>query len=505
MILLTTANARYSHTSLGLRYLYANMRELQNRTVLIEYTLQDTPRHMVEQWLSYQPQIIGIGIYIWNIEVLTQAISLLKKTHPEIYVVVGGPEVSYGVPDELYELVNHIIPGEGDHAFQRLCQDILQHNAPKTKVLPKDQIDVKELILPYEFYTDTDIVNRKIYVEASRGCAFKCHFCLSSLDKGIRSFDTSQFLLEMRKLYQRGARQFKFVDRTFNLHIKQSIAILSFFLEEFPAQDFFLHFEVIPDRLPPELKEYILKFREGVLQFEVGIQTLDQQVSALIGRQQNKIKALDNLMFLRQNTHIHLHVDLIIGLPGATLDIFKDDLNQLVALGLQEIQIGILKHLKGTPITLHTDTHQMIYDSNPPYEIESNVDLPVELMLRLKRFAKYWDHYYNSGNFIQSLALLFQLSNPFDEFLQFSEYAYARLQQTYGISLEHYAEVLYDYLVSEQHLDRVQVRETILKDILIKPGRKVPGFLKDDSLGIPHVISRKSNKFLTRQSNHSPL
>lgn len=503
MILLTTANARYSHTSLGLRYLYANMQNLQSRTVLVEHTIKNDAKHIVDCWLSYHPKIIGIGMYIWNVDLLSQAIFLLKKSHPHLYIVVGGPEVSYDVSDELFKIVDYIIPLAGDLSFKRLCQDILDNNPPKTKALPKDHIDLKELMLPYEFYTDKDIATRKMYVEASRGCVFKCQFCLSSLDTGIQAFDTRIFLSEIKKLYQRGARLFKFIDRTFNLDIKQAIAILSFFLEEFPEQDYFLHLEVIPDRIPSELKEYILRFKEGVVQFEVGIQTLDEEVSALIGRPENKTRALENLNYLRRNTNIHLHVDLLIGLPGATLDIFREDLNRLVAIGLQEIQIGILKYLKGTSIIKHADTHHMIYDSKPPYEIESTMDVPVEEMSQLKRFAKYWERYYNSGNFIRSMELLFQMSNPFCEFFKFSAYAYTHLKKTYGISLDQYSETLYHYLVSEKHLDQEQVRKIILKDMLIKPGRKVPRYLKDYALDIPKVIHRKSHKALTRQINHS--
>ncbi|MBF0289040.1 MAG: DUF4080 domain-containing protein [SAR324 cluster bacterium] len=507
MIVLTTANVKYSHSSLGLRYLYANMQELQSRTVLIEHTLKGSPQTMVDQWLSCHPTIIGMGIYIWNIDVLSQGIALLKQTHPEIQIVIGGPEVSYGVSDGLSDLVDYIIALEGDQAFTKLCRDILNNKAPRAKVLPQDPVDVKKLILPYEFYTDHDIAHRKIYVEASRGCAFYCQFCLSSLDKGVRAFETAPFLSEIKKLYRRGARQFKFVDRIFNLYIKQSIAILSFFLEEFPEQDYFLHFEVIPDRLPVALKESIAKFKEGAVQFEVGIQTFDEDVSTLIGRQQNKTKALDTLNYLRQHTNIHLHVDLIIGLPGASLDTVKEDLNQLVALGIPEIQVGILKYLKGTSIIQHTHTHQMVYEAHPPYEIKSNADLNFELMSQLKRFAKYWDHYYNSGNFIQTMECLFGVSNPFDEFFKLSEYSHHHLGKTYGIPLDQYAETLYHYLVSEQHMDPLKIRDLILKDTLIKPGRKIPRFLKDYTLGAPKIINSpiafQSDHSLTRQRNHS--
>ena len=501
-ILLSTVNARYSHSSMGLRCIFANLSELQDKTKIIEHTIKESPESIVESWLSHNPKIIGLGIYIWNIEVMEKSITLLKATRPEVAIIVGGPEVSYGISKALDKHIDYIVQLEGEDAFKSLCHDILKGRFPKQRVIKARVLDTLTLKMPYKYYTEEDIKNRKIYVEASRGCAFKCQFCLSSLDAGIRNYNIDLFLDEMKKLYNRGVRQFKFIDRTFNLNIKISTKILNFFIELDPNQDFFLHFEVVPDRLPSDLKHYIEMFKPGVLQFEVGIQTLDKKVSDRIGRRQNKNKALENLSYLRHKTNAHLHVDLIIGLPGASIDIFKNDLNELVAIGLQEVQVGILKLLKGTPIHQHIIPFEMKFDSTPPYEIISNKHIDEEQMKELRAFHKFFDKFYNSGNFQESMKLLFELSNPFDEFFALSNFTFNRFERCYGISLDQLCESLYLFLTIKRNISHVNAREMILKDILKKKGRKIPVFLKDYELGVPHVHQKKSPDSLVRQSNH---
>lgn len=501
-ILLTTANARFSHSSMGLRCLFANLGELQKQSTILEYTIQDSPEKIVESWLAYNPRIIAVGVYIWNIDLLSSSIKLLKKLSPKTAIVIGGPEVSYGVDDDLDESVDYIIQLEGELALKNICTNIISGEFPKRKTIRSDVLDINEIEMPYDFYTDEDIKNRKIYVEASRGCAFKCQFCLSSLDAGIRNFDIDVFLSQMQKLYDRGVRQFKFIDRTFNLNIKISIQILKFFIELDSKQDYFLHFEVIPDRLPSELKKYVQMFKPGVLQFEVGIQTFDLEVSNRIGRRQDKDKAIENLKFLRHKTNAHLHVDLIIGLPGAGISVFKKDLNELISIGLQEVQVGMLKLLKGTPIYQHKAPFEMSFDSKAPYEIISTKDIDMETMVKLRAFHKFFDKYYNSGNFKQTMNFLFEITNPFDEFYELSQFTLEKYGKTYGISLDQLSESLYEFLIIKKDVGAAEAREMILKDILAKKGRKVPGFLKDYELGVPKVDIKESKDSLTRQSNH---
>ncbi|MFM8931484.1 MAG: B12-binding domain-containing radical SAM protein, partial [Gemmataceae bacterium] len=223
-----------------------------------------------------------------------------------------------------------------------------------------------ELKLPYALYDSEDIAHRVIYVEASRGCPFTCEFCLSSLEIPVRAAPLEQFLAEMDQLLKRGTRQFKFVDRTFNLNTRVGITILHFFLDRMQP-DLFLHFEMIPDRLPEELKSLIRRFPAGSLQFEVGIQSFNPEVQALISRRQDHAKTVDNLRWLRENTTVHIHADLIAGLPGETMESFGKGFDTLRGLGPQEIQVGILKRLRGTPIIRHDAEWEMVYSPQAPY------------------------------------------------------------------------------------------------------------------------------------------
>jgi hypothetical protein len=209
----------------------------------------------------------------------------------------------------------------------------------------------------------------------------------------------------MQRLHDRGLRRFKFVDRTFNLNLATSRRILEFFLDRL-SPELFVHFEMIPDRLPAELRELIARFPAGTLQFEVGIQTFDRQVEARISRRQNHDRLADNFQWLRQHSGVHLHADLIVGLPGETLESFGQGFDRLIELGPQEIQVGILKRLRGTPIIRHDAEWQMVYNPHPPYEVLSTRTMDFTTLARLRRFAKFWDLFGNSGNFVESLPLL---------------------------------------------------------------------------------------------------
>ena len=290
--------------------------------------------------------------------------------------------------------------------------------------------DLAQLALPYGCYTDEDVAHRVIYVEASRGCPFTCEFCLSSLDVPVRQFPLALLLAELERLLERGVRQFKFVDRTFNLNIAASKAILQFFLERW-RPGMFVHFEMIPDRLPESLREVIAQFPPGALQFEVGVQTFNEAVSKNISRRQDYGRLEENFRFLRGQTGVHVHADLIVGLPGETLESFAAGFDRLVALGPQEIQVGILKRLRGTPIVRHDQPWQMVYSPHPPYEILRNNLLDFPALQRLRRFARHWDLVGNSGNFIETTPLIWSGgASPFASFMKWSDWLHARSGQT---------------------------------------------------------------------------
>src|SRR5689334_21800017 len=341
-IVLTTLNAKYIHAAFGLRYLMANLGELQPRACLVEFDINQRPLDIAEVLLAREPRIIGFGVYIWNVVETLEVVSAIRRVAPEVAIILGGPEVSYEWETQpIVELADYVITGEADLKFAEVCGQLLRGEKPATKIIPAELPDVARLALPYDLYNDDDIAHRVIYVEASRGCPFTCEFCLSSLDIPVRQFPLEKLLQHLQQLLDRGVKQFKFVDRTFNLNLNVSRALLRFFLDRYQPGLFF-HFEMIPDRLPEALREIIAKFPPGALQFEVGIQSFNDEVCKLISRRQDLSKLEDNFHFLRGSTGVHIHADLIVGLPGETVESFGAGFDRLVQLGPQEIQVGIL-------------------------------------------------------------------------------------------------------------------------------------------------------------------
>ena len=490
-IIISTLNARYIHTAFGLRYLYANMGTLQADTILLEFGIQQRPIDIAEQLLHRQPEIIGLGVYIWNVAEITALAAILKQVAPEVILVLGGPEVSHP-PDlpQIAELADYIITGYGEISFPSLCQHIIAGKPPEEKIIRGETVPLDSLASPYAYYTDSDIRQRIIYVEASRGCPFKCEFCLSSLDATAKPFALQNFLQAMDILYLRGARNFKFIDRTFNLKVDTSVAILEFFLSRMTS-DLYLHFEVIPDNLPERLKQAIQQFPPGSLQFEVGVQSFDPQIQHRISRKQDNAKTQANLAWLRQHSNAHIHADLIAGLPGDTLENFGRSFDQLFTLKPQEIQVGILKRLRGAPINRHNLDYQLRYDPNPPYSVLSTADMSFSDMQRINRFARYWDLIGNSGRFIATLPVLLD-DQPFARFLQFSDALFTSSGSTWQIALKRLFELTYIVMTDTLCVPQETAKQVLEQDYLRNGEKGRPAFLK--TAGQPLEKSGIANK-----------
>ena len=487
-IVLATLNAKYIHASLGLRCLLANMDlhggpGLRAQTQLREFVIGQRATQIVEDLLALNPRVIGLGVYIWNVVETTQVVRLLKTLRPDVKVVLGGPEVSFEVDSqEICRLADHVITGWGDVTFPKLCRALIDGPQPLMKVVPGEQPPLADLALPYHEYTSEDLAKRLLYVEASRGCPFKCEFCLSSLDKTAWAFELDRFMAEMDTLYQRGARNFKFVDRTFNLKVDFSVRILQFFLDRMKdgngailaVPDLFVHFEVVPDSLPDKLKALIAQFPAGSLQFEVGIQSFNPEVQQRISRKQDNAKTADNLRWLVTESQAHVHADLIFGLPGETLESFAAGFDRLHALAPHEIQFGILKRLRGTPITRHTEGFAMVYDPQTPYTILQNSTIDFSTLQRINRFARYWDMVANSGRFSLGLSLLLSGGSAFNHFLSFSDWLWQTTGKTHEFALEKLLDLLHDHLVDVRGLPVDAVRAALLADYRASGARGKP-------------------------------
>jgi radical SAM superfamily enzyme YgiQ (UPF0313 family) len=542
-IVLTTLNAKYIHAAFGLRYLMANLGDLKPGAEIVEFDINQRPLDIAEALLARGPKILGFGVYIWNVAETTEVLAAIKRVQPEITIILGGPEVSYETESQaVVALADYVITGEADLKFAEVCRQLLAGDKPATKIIPAPLPEFNRIALPYDLFTEEDIAHRVLYVEASRGCPFTCEFCLSSLDIPVRQAPPDQLLPAMQRLLDRGARQFKFVDRTFNLNVHTSRALLQFFLDRYRPGHFF-HFEMIPDRLPEALREVIAKFPPGALQFEVGVQSFNDEVCRLISRRQDFRKLEDNFHFLRGSTGVHIHADLIVGLPGETVESFATGFDRLVALGPQEIQVGILKRLRGTPIVRHDAEWQMRYHPHPPYEILQNRLIDFATMQRLRRFAKYWNLVGNSGNFVETTPLLWRNAgqparvsptprmgeapnatsessaaadagaggtpaprSSFAAFLRWSDWLYARVGRTDSIALARLAQLLFRFLTVELGHNEKAVAETLERDWRRGGRPNPPEFLRPRRTGAETPrTSRRTNSLPKRQTRHGAV
>ncbi|MDQ7045553.1 MAG: DUF4080 domain-containing protein [Sulfurimonas sp.] len=475
-ILLTTLNSRYTHSSIGLRYIYANLHELQADAEILEFSINDAIQTVAENLLVSSPDIIGIGTYIWNATQTAELIHILKKVSPGTILILGGPEVTYTPFRVNLDAADFIVQGEGEVSFYELCKNIINEVSIKDKIIPMTTPNLKEMKLPYEYYTDDDIKNRYIYVEVSRGCPFECEFCLSSMDEKVRAFNLDEVLAEFEKLWIRGARNFKFVDRTFNLNMRTANRILDFFLAK--DETYFAHFEVIPDHFPDSIKEKMKLFSDGALQLEVGIQTLNLDIAKNVSRQLKLDKIKKNILFLENETNAHMHLDLIVGLPGEDLESFGHNLDTLVSWNSCEIQIGILKKLSGTYIDRHDREYEMVYSDIPPYDILRNKQLSFVDIQNMKRFARFWDLFYNNGNFKNSIVLVWREQSVYENFYAFCMWMYEQTNSTWKISLQRLGELLFTYLNEVKMLDAQSISDLMVLDIMRVKGRAMPAYLK---------------------------
>ena len=460
-IILSTINAKWIHPSLALRLLKANLGTMEERCEIIEFTLRQPLEEKVNAIMAAAPRIAGFSVSIWNHTATLELLEALEKKwaaesadyasvagHEAAgsksrrpIVVLGGPEVSWLPPDAaIFRYANFVVRGEGEHSFRKICEQILSGQEVWQDDHSVQYVDVNSIKSAYHLYTDDDLNRKLIYVEASRGCPFNCAFCLSSIktetfvpenaetqntaaQNHVRFFPLDQFLAEMDVLIERGARTIKFLDRTFNLDIKRAMRILEFFLDKIDERKnvsptpFVVHFEMVPSRFPAELCEILSRFPPGTLRLEIGIQTLNAEVSARIGRPSAPERELETLRLLRENTSAIIHADLIAGLPGEDFASFASGFDRLRAAlshpaavsGWQaaalpqaahprnEIQLGILKLLPGAPIARLSAAFGMRYNSSPPYEVMETAVLPAHDIDRIKNFARFWELIVNRG------------------------------------------------------------------------------------------------------------
>lgn len=430
-VILATLNAKYIHSSLAIRYLRAYARDIAPDISLKEYNINQRVDGIVADLYLAKPDLLGLACYIWNITEILQVAGLLKKVRPETAIVLGGPEVSYDAAAVLAKnpAVDYVIIGEGETVWRGLLA-ALQNKTPLRAVPGLAFRDGGQIVLndpaaplaslqeipwPYE---DLPVLTDKIiYYECSRGCPFQCQYCLSSTFTGVRFFPLERVKNDLRRLIDAGVKQVKFVDRTFNWDRTFAGELFRFLAAaEGPAN---FHFEIAADLLDEETLALLRSVPPGRFQFEIGVQSTNQPTLAIIRRNMDWSKVVHAVERLNEAGNIHLHLDLIAGLPAESYQQFARSFNDVFALAPGRLQLGFLKLLKGSGIRKAAGEFGYVYMEQPPYEVLANDDISYDEILQLKNIEDLVEKYPNSHLF--DAALRFALYNHAPDAFRFFE------------------------------------------------------------------------------------
>jgi radical SAM superfamily enzyme YgiQ (UPF0313 family) len=474
---LVTLNARFVHIALALRCLRNAAREAGfANTWLAEYTIQTPAWKVAAELLARRPAVLGVSIYIWNRRQSLELIELLKKQDPALLIVVGGPEVSFETaPPSPY--VDVVIAGEGERKWVECLRLWAAGEAPDAATQARWSrygADLPALeALPYLPEDLEGLAERLVYLETSRGCPFTCSFCLSALDKSVRFYPDEAVQAHIEQLIAAGARRIKFLDRTFNLR-KPRVRRLFRWLMGFPGVEF--HFEVVGDLLDEPLLELLAEAPPGMFQFEVGVQSASPETQARVERRQQPDKLFGVIRRLIADGRVHLHVDLIWGLPGETLADIRASFEQVLALRPHELQLGFLKFLPGAPIRRLIAPHGYVYQDSPPYEVISHRDLSAEEVRALKRFEEVFELLYNRARFHFTLQRLMQVRPAWEVFQALAEQFAARNLLVRSHGLEGLLRELWD--CARGWIDDGELEDLLKLDYFFHHrARRVPGFL----------------------------
>lgn len=463
-IVMVAVNAGYAHTSMSLRCLLANLGDLRADTVLEEFDSQLDVLQMAEVILAYEPRIVAFSVYIWNVDVMVRLIRVIRHVRPACRIVVGGPQIiAEEDPAAILPLVDVAIEGEGEGVIKGVFERLLQ-SEDMPHVVCAQAPDLATVALPYADYSDEDLAHRMVYVEATRGCPFRCAYCTSSRTHGIRSFPKGALLEAFEKLLDRGVHQFKFLDRSFNFGGETALSVLDFFAtRQFPGLR--LHFEFTPDALNSAWQTQLKRFGPGMLHIEMGIQTWNETVARGIDRPMKATRVESALRFMIEDVQADVHADLIVGLPGETEASFREGFDRLVRLAPTEIQVGVLKCLPGTSIHRFDADECVRWNPLPPYEILENRHYTFARLREMGRFAKCWDLLFNRGRFCTSAPLLWaDGGSPFVRVMDVAEVIYATYQRLHALGPKRIAEALRTVLVNRLGLSEAHVMAALESD-----------------------------------------
>jgi radical SAM superfamily enzyme YgiQ (UPF0313 family) len=436
-ILLTTLNSKFIHTNLAIRYLKSYTKDLVDADIR-EYTINNDLDYILKDIYKNDYDVILFSTYIWNVLDIVKLCENIKKVKPNTIIGLGGPEVTYDSENamEKYPFVDYILCGEGELVFRDLVmylqgnkniedvEGIVYRNNGEIVVnRPKELLqNLDEIPSPYENLDPKEYENRIVYYETSRGCPFNCQYCLSSTLKGLRYFSIDRVKKDLKALIDARVSQIKFIDRTFNANKKFAKEIMNFLMENDNDYTTY-HFEVTAHLLDDDMLEFLSNCKEGLFQFEIGVQTTNQKVLDAVGRRDDFTKLSKVVKKIASYRNIHQHLDLIAGLPYEDYASFENSFNDVFNLGIEHL--GFLKMIKGTGVRKTANEHGYKYKDYPPYEVLYNNYISYSQILKLKDIEEILEKYYNSKNFVLSMRYIifnYYKESPFKFFEEFAIY-----------------------------------------------------------------------------------
>ncbi|MDX5607264.1 B12-binding domain-containing radical SAM protein [Clostridioides difficile] len=438
-ILLTTLNSKFIHTNLAIRYLKEFVRDLIEVSMK-EYTINNDLDYILKDIDKNEYDIILFSTYIWNVGDIVKLCDNLKKIRPNTKIALGGPEVSYDSYEAMkkYDFVDYILYGEGELIFR----DLVLHLQGKMEIndvnglvyrqgneiivnKPMELLqNLDEIPSPYENLNPKEYENRIVYYESSRGCPFNCQYCLSSTIPGLRYFSLDRIKSDLKALIDARVSQIKFIDRTFNANRKVAMEIMDFLMKNDNGYTTY-HFEVTAYLIDDKMLEFLADCKEGLFQFEIGVQSTNEKTLDAVGRRDDFKKLSHVVQTVASYRNIHQHLDLIAGLPYEDYKSFENSFNDVFNLGIEHLQLGFLKMIKGTGMRKVADEHGFKYKDYAPYEFLYNNYISYEETLKLKDIEDILERYYNSKNFVLSMRYIigrFYKQSPFKFFEVFAKY-----------------------------------------------------------------------------------
>lgn len=424
--LLVAVNSQYIHSCLAVWQLKAVCDEQCGEVTVGEWNINQQTLHIYGEILQMKPDAVAFSCYIWNIETVLRLAQDLKTAKPDIKILLGGPEVSFDSEALLKNnaFIDMVFLGEAENSLPAVLRALRlgepTYNIPGVAARGFAPCGGYQFIenfaaLPSP-YTDEMLAQTKgkiIYYEGARGCPFNCAYCLSQIGSGVREKPLERVTKELDFLQSRGIPLIKFVDRTFNCNRERSTALWEYISAK--GGDTLFHFEIGGDLLVEKQLEVLKQLPPGKVQFEIGVQSTNANVLTNVCRKTDWQRLTENVRKLIGFKNIHIHLDLIAGLPGEDYQSFRSSFNDVYALEPHALQLGFLKLLKGSRLRNEAEENACAYRSYPPYEVLATRELSAEALIRLKGVEEMLDRYYNSGRFGTGIKMLCaEFASPFD-------------------------------------------------------------------------------------------